>query len=220
MRFELDSPVRCTDGEFGRLTDVVVDPAAERVSHLVVEPRDRRRDARLVPVELVASAGGAGGAVELACTIEEADRLDSVHEFAYLEPGEAPPADPGWDVGVEDVLAPPSFDYEDLNGPILYDPHVALAYDRVPAGEVEIRRRSAVVSADGHRLGHVDGLVVDADEHITHVVLERGHLWGRRDVTIPISAVASVETDSVTLRLSKDEVGRLPAVPVRRRRRS
>ena len=63
-------------------------------------------------------------------------------------------------------------------------------YDRVPKGEVGVRRASAVISADGHSLGEVDGFVVDADEHITHFVLERGHLWGRKEVTIPIGAVA------------------------------
>jgi hypothetical protein len=60
------------------------------------------------------------------------------------------------------------------------------------------------------RLGHVDGFRVDGDDQITHVVLERGHLWGRREVTIPIGAVTRVNTDSVTVRLTKDEVAALP----------
>jgi hypothetical protein len=62
----------------------------------------------------------------------------------------------------------------------------------------------------------VDGFVVDADEHITHFVLERGHLWGRKEVTIPIGAVARIESDEVHVALSKDEVGALPAVRVGR----
>ena len=57
--------------------------------------------------------------------------------------------------------------------------------------------------------------VVDGD-HITHIVLERGHFWGRRDVTIPISAVAEVKTDVVALSLTRDEVGALPASRVHR----
>ena len=97
-----------------------------------------------------------------------------------------------------------------------FDPNVSLFYDRVPKGEVEIRRTSAVISADGHSLGEVDGFVVSADEHITHVVLERGHVWGRKEVTIPIGAVARVESDVVHLALSKDEVGALPTVRVGR----
>ena len=30
------------------------------------------------------------------------------------------------------------------------DSHVSMYYDRVPKGEVEVRRASAVISADGH----------------------------------------------------------------------
>ena len=81
---------------------------------------------------------------------------------------------------------------------------------------MEIRRSSAVTSADGHDLGQVDGFIVDGEGQITHFILERGHLWRRRDVTIPIGAVAKVETDSVTLSLSKEGVGSLPSVRVHR----
>ncbi len=91
-----------------------------------------------------------------------------------------------------------------------------MTYDLVPKGEVEIRRSSDVVSADGLHLGRVDGFLVDSDNLITHVVLERGHLWGRREVTIPIGSVARMNTDSLTVALTKEEVGALPAMPMRR----
>ncbi len=35
-------------------------------------------------------------------------------------------------------------------------------------------------------------------------MLEHGHLWGKREVVIPIGAVARVETDAVVLTLSKE----------------
>jgi hypothetical protein len=92
----------------------------------------------------------------------------------------------------------------------------AARYDRVPKGEVEIRRASAVESADGHHLGDVDGFLVDDSQLITHVVLEQGHPWERREVLIPIGAVSRVESDQVTLSLTKDEVGALPPVAIRR----
>ena len=116
-----------------------------------------------------------------------------------------------------EVLASPYYTSLGLEPyPAQLDSHVTMSYDRVPKGEVEIRRASAVISADGHSLGEVDGFVVDADEYITHFVLERGHLWGRKEVTIPIGAVARVESDAVHLALSKHEVGALPAVHVGR----
>jgi sporulation protein YlmC with PRC-barrel domain len=166
---------------------------------------------------LAKSGDGGQREIELECTLDEAQRFESVHEAAYLRLGESPAADPDWDVGVEDVLAMPYYagvDGGSYTGEL--DSNVTINYDRVPKGEVEVRRASAVISADDHSLGEVDGFVVDADEHITHLVLERGHLWGRKEVTIPIGAVAKVESDVVYVALSKDEVGDLPAVRVGR----
>lgn len=114
------------------------------------------------------------------------------------------------------MVALPYFDSERVGSGLEVDPHLPFTYDRTPNGEVEIRRTSEVVSADGRFLGQVDGFLVDAEEHITHVVLERGHLWGRREATIPVGAVARVETDSIRLALTKDAVGALPSLSVRR----
>jgi len=168
-----------------------------------------------VPIDL-AVGDDHGSEVALRCTVAEVQRLEPVHEYAYIRLGEKPVEDPDWDVGVEDVLAMPYYEGDPLGPSPIYDTNLGLTYDRVPKGEVEIRRASAVASADGHDLGLVDGFVVDTDGQITHLLLERGHLWGRREVTIPIGAVAAVETDAVALSLSKDEVGSLPSVRVHR----
>jgi sporulation protein YlmC with PRC-barrel domain len=219
MRLEIGNRVRCTDGVFGELADVVIDPLERRVTHLVVQPTQGEGGRRLVPIQLAKGRDDEQREIELECTLDEAQALETVQEFAYLRLGESPTEDPEWDVGVEDVLAMPYYSGLD-DGVGAYwgepDSHLSMYYDRVPKGEVEIRRASAVISADGHSLGEVDGFVVDADEQITHFVLERGHLWGRKEVTIPIGAVAKVESDAVHVALSKDEVGALPAVRVGR----
>ena len=216
MRLELGTPVRCTEDTFGELADVVIDPISKRLTHLVVRPRHQEGlAARLVPVEL-AEGGEEESEISLRCTVGEVNRLEPVQEFAYLRLGEFPVEDPDWDLGVQDVLAMPYYEADPLGPNPTYDPNVEMTYDRVPKGEVEIRRSSAVTSADGHDLGQVDGFLVDGEGQITHFILERGHLWGRREVTIPIGAVAKVESDAVTLSLSKDEVGALPSVRVHR----
>jgi sporulation protein YlmC with PRC-barrel domain len=216
MRLELGQPIHCSDGAFGELADIVVDPIHKRVTHLVVQPRHQHQLARLVPTSLIEKRAGQEQEISLRASAEEVRRLEPVQEFAYLRLGGFPLDDPDWDVGVEDVLALPYYDATGL-GPAVPDFDGGLIYDRVPKGDVEIRRASEVTSADGHRIGHVDGLVVDSDEQITHLALERGgHLWGRREVTIPIGAVSKVETDRVTLTLTKEQVGALEPVAVHR----
>jgi sporulation protein YlmC with PRC-barrel domain len=213
-RLDLGTPVHCADAQFGELADVVIDPTTRCVTHLVVGPRNRPDEARSVPVAWIVP-DGPETAIRLSVTVAAVDRLDRLHETAYLSLGEFPVADPDWDVGVEDMLGLPYFQSIEAQ-PIEADPHVMLAYDRVPKGEVEIRRSSAVTAADGPDLGRVDGFVVDGGGHISHVVLERGHLWGRREVTIPIGAVDRVENDVVVLSLTKGEVGALPSNTVHR----
>jgi len=213
-RLELGRAVRCEDGPFGELADVVIDPVQRRVTHLVVKPHHHDGLARLVPVEM-ATGGDGENDIALRCTADEASRLTTVRESAYIRLEDMPNSDPDWDIGVQDVLAVP-YDSPELGVVTAgHDDPVELTYDRVPKGEVEIRRSSPVISADDHLLGHVEAFLTD-DGAITHLVLEHGHLWGRRDVTVPMDAVAKVETDSVTLRLVKDEVGALPSVRVRR----
>lgn len=213
MQLELGTRVECADQPFGKLVDVVIDPISRRVTHLVVE---RDRDswlARLVPVELVERGDDSTGAIALRATVDEVRRLPPMHEVSYLRLDGFPVDDPDWDIGVEEVLALPYYPAYGLEPtPVDY----AVSFDRVPKGEVEIRRASEVDSADGHRLGHVDGFLVDEDELITHVVLEQGPPWERREVAVPIGAVAQVATDAVTLRLTKGEVAALPPVEIRR----
>ena len=213
MQLELGTRVECADETFGKLVDVVIDPTSRRVTHLVVGRDGDSWLARLVPVELAGPGSDSSGGIVLRATVEEVRQLPSMHEVSYLRLDGFPVDDPDWDVGVEEVLALPYYTAYGLEPtPVDY----AVSYDRVPKGEVEIRRASEVDSAEGHRLGHVDGFLVDEDELITHVVLEQGPPWERREVAVPIGAVAEVKTDSATLRLTKDEVAGLPPVEIRR----
>jgi sporulation protein YlmC with PRC-barrel domain len=208
MRLEPGRAVHCAGAVFGELADVVVDPRSRRVSHVVVRPHHAPGPARLVPIEMLEA--GDGIALGLRGTPEAFDRLPRVSGLAYLRLGEVPLEDPEWQVGVSTVLAMPNTALPGVGAELPFDDHVEVAYDRVPRGTIELARDSDVVDAGGHRVGHVEGFTVGDDGAITHLVLERGHLWRRRDVTIPVAAIATVANGLVTLRLDADEVLRRP----------
>jgi hypothetical protein len=207
MKLDLGSRIRCSDGAERVLADLVVDAPAKRVTHLVVEPKDHREAARLVPVEL---AREDGGGLALSCTSEVLDGFDPVREFAYLPAGEHPDEDDKWGIGVEDVLVNPSSAPLDLGEPEL-DPNVSVLYDRVPKGEVELRATSDVYSADQHHVGCVHGLDVGGGGAIQALALQRGHLWWKRAIAVPADSVASLETDLVTLGIDKNGLRGLPS---------
>ena len=90
---------------------------------------------------------------------------------------------------------------------------LAVTYDTVPLDEVEVRRGEHVHATDG-RIGKVQGLVIDpGSHHVTHVLLQEGHLWGRKEVAIPIGAVTGT-ADGIQLNLTKRQVEDLPPVDI------
>ena len=218
MRLDLGSPVRCSDDAFGELADIVIDPRTRCVTHLVVQPQRREGQTRLVPIARARAGEDADATISLEMHRRGDEPVRARPRIEYVRLGEARVEDPNWDVGIEEALALPSSSGVDVFNDVDIDPHVMLSYDRIPIGDVEIRRASSVTSADGHHLGHVDGFVLDGDQQIAHLVLEHGHLWGKRELAIPVDAVGKVETDAVTLTLTKDEVGALPSTRVHRRR--
>ena len=208
MQLRLGTHVRCEGAVVGEVADVVIEPVSRRLTHIVVETSDREA-ARLVRGALIAEANGE---VTLSCTRAEFDRLESIVEFAFVRLDEMPKPTDDADVGVETAISMPSIgstEFGDFAGE--YGSSMGLAYHRIPKGEAEVRRASPVTSSDAHEIGYACGFVFD-ELRVTHVVLERGHLWGTRDITIPIDGVEKIETDGITLSLTKDEVAGLPAV--------
>jgi hypothetical protein len=89
----------------------------------------------------------------------------------------------------------------------------AITYDTLPLGEVAVHRGEPVHASDGE-IGKVQGLVIDRVSHyVSHVLLQEGHLWGRKEVTIPISAVTGID-DGIRLNLTKEQIQDLPSVDV------
>ena len=83
----------------------------------------------------------------------------------------------------------------------------------LPPGEIGVQRGEAVHTTDGE-VGKVEGLVIDsAAGHVTHVLLQEGHLWGRKQVAIPIGSVEKID-QGITVSLTKHQIEALPAVGV------
>lgn len=222
MRIELGLGVDCADGPCGTVRDVVIDPQRRIVTHVVVERHHDLRLARLVPVGDVMT--GNSRDLILRSGTAALERYPQVEETAFIGLGEWPaPQDDRWEVGLFKVLGLPVFDTVGLEGgsymTVPYSEGAYVAYDRIPRGEVELRRGSPVEAGDGKTVGHVDGLVIDGEGHITHLLLQRGHLWGRKEVTIPVAAVKRLRTDGVELELAVEDVVGSPSVWVGRRGR-
>ena len=73
-----------------------------------------------------------------------------------------------------------------------------------------------VAATDG-KVGKLDELVLDPDSgDITHLLMRKGRLWGKRDVAVPASAVDYVEADTVHRNVDRAAVKAMPKLSVRR----
>lgn len=193
--FSIGAKASCTDGDCGKVSQVVVDPLRQTLTHLVIEANHHDRPGRLVPVDLVDAATDE---VRLRCTVAEFGQFERAGRTWFF------PGSEGYlGYGQDQTLLWPL-----VEGTAT----VPVTFETLPLGEVAVRRGEHVHATDG-QIGRVEALVVDRGSHkVTHVLLKEGHLWGRRDVAIPVSAVSSIGEDGIRLAIRTKEVRDLPPI--------
>jgi sporulation protein YlmC with PRC-barrel domain len=208
MKIRFGLPVSGADGPVGEVGDLVIDPTTHDITHIVVEPHHRHRQARLVPLDVVHVDDG-GVSVRLDSrqmrSLPKVSRSDFVRFDEEIDLGD------DWDVGVECIVAMPyTGDAMGANSWAARSGRVGVTidYDRIPKGECEIRRESRVESSDGHTVGIVDGFIAD-ETHIEAMIVQTGLPGFRHLVVVPIGSVARVSNDEVEITLTKQLFRRL-----------
>jgi len=196
MDMPLNVEVYCADGVCGRSKELIMDRETEKVTHLVVKEKDFPNAEILVPVDLISKT--TPHEIQLRCAKDELAELqpflkteiieDKIPQYVsapYLLLVEAP--ETGW---------------------------IAVEREAIPPGELAVRQGARVEATDG-RVGRLDEFLVDpVSERVSHLVMREGHLWGKRDVTIPVSQIDRLGEDAVYLKLNKKQVEALPSTPI------
>jgi hypothetical protein len=191
--FEIGAKVSCTDGSGGDLVRVVIDPDARTVTHLVVEPEHRVGLGRLVPVSL---AQVTPDGIRLSCTLAEFAQFE-ISEHVETLPGDQP----GSVLGNAPLLP---------NAQLFTNLTLPVVVDVVPDGRVEIESGKPVHATDGE-IGVLQGVVAgEKDDGLEYLLLREGHLWGRRQLAIPMASVTAVDDTGIWLSITKDQVRDLP----------
>lgn len=201
MQIPLNVDVHCSDGRCGRSTHIVLNPATEQITHIVVREKQPSRIERLVPVVLIRDT--AAKVILLDCTLAEFSELEPFDQTQFVY-GDLPhhATDPSLTVLWPYVV-----------------PAKRIVSDRIrpiPPGELAVRRGARVHATDG-RIGQVDEFMVDPESgYITHLCMRKGHPWGERTICIPMTAIAEFSERTVRLKIDKKAVAALPSVPVKR----
>jgi sporulation protein YlmC with PRC-barrel domain len=206
---KIGAEVSCSDGVCGKVVRVVVDPVARELTHLVAEPTHRPGLARLVPLGLVDAA--TAQQVRLRCSRAEFNGLP-LAEATHFVPRSSLEQYSGY--SAEQLYVLPYYSWAvDADMSQIPAAGAAGTYGSLPPDEVDVRRGKRVYATDGE-IGRVEGLVINpGSHHVSHVLLQEGHVFGRKEVVIPIGAVTGV-VDGVYLNLTKQQTQDLPLVTI------
>jgi len=199
MDIRIGARVECQDGEIGHLTNIILNPVTETVTHIVVKEKDFARTERLVSEKMIEESNHE--TILLSIGKKEFDELENYVQVEFLP---------------SDIPAFMSDQY--LMWPMETWVPPILEHKSIPAGELAVRKGAKVIATDGHA-GQVDEFLVDRENgHITHLVLREGHLWGKREVVIPVDQIDRYEGKSVFLKMDKKGVEALPIIEIKRKK--
>jgi sporulation protein YlmC with PRC-barrel domain len=199
MDISINAKVHCSDGPCGQVRRVIIKPTTEEITHLVISNEMIPETEYLVPIGRVTDSSPS--LIRLSSSRDELSKMPIFDKEEFV-----PPFMTTFN-GLPYMMwpyYPPMF------------PNIPLEKDHIPADELVIRRGAQVEAKDGH-IGRVDEFLINPEnDHITHLVLREGHLWGQKDVTIPVDKIEHYKNNTVTLKLNKKEIEQLPGIPIRR----
>jgi hypothetical protein len=197
MDIPLNAKVSCSDGTCGRSTYLVLMPTNEEITHVVVSDDSFPETEYLVPVDHIVES--TPESIRLNCSHAELSKLPIFNQVEFI------PSDLEIAHGSSYMMWP--FVVPQAYGITLENEHISV-------NELAIRRGANVEATDGH-VGHVDEFLINPlDDTITHLVLREGHLWGQKNITIPLSQIDHIDENTVWLKLDMQSIERLPAIPI------
>ena len=209
MEIPVQAQVECTDGLCGRSVYVLINPVTDKVTHLVVKEAVSDTE-YLVPVEFVTET--IAHTIRLRCSKAKLKKMHRFIKTTFIEE-KVPYTSLGG--GIE-MYRGGSYYYLPYVDPEM-TVQVPVEHKQIPPGELAVHRGTRVEATDGY-VGHIDEFVVNPENgHITHLVMREGHLWGQKDVIIPLSAMGETREDTVFLKLDKHQIESLPTFPMHRR---
>lgn len=201
MDIPINAKVYCQDKMCGTSNAVILNPVNDVVTHLIVKESKRPHTERLVPIDMI-----------------DASLTDNIHlKLSETMLQSLPPL---YDVEYIQITVPHYMQVSDISymEPVIV-PEKKFIEEKIyhiPVNELAVNRGTLVYSADGYVIGNVDEFLVDQNGgHVTHLILREGHIFGQKDVFIPVAEIETINESSLHLKLDKEKIEKLPAIPVR-----
>jgi uncharacterized protein YrrD len=190
MIISMDAEIACTDGHYGHLNSIILNPKTAQVTDLVVQRDGLFAHAWLVPVAHIVDS--TPNRIRLDVGVKEiADEMLPFIRTEYLSPE------------VPDVLYTTDMVWPHLMANVEAK---TVEHENVPHNELAVHGKAVVTAEDG-MLGYLQDVIVDPqDWRITQIEIRTGHWYGHARLNVPISVIDHFGEDAITLSISKQEV--------------
>lgn len=194
-RIDIGADVHSNDGDkVGTVSYVIVRPPEMHVDDIVVSTGALFGRDVVVPVSSVERIEDS--AVYLSIDKEQLQQLPDYVDVEYQNPPENVVMGAGFYYPAQTVLWPTTGLY----------PQPTSVHVNAPRGDVGLYTGMDVVSSDGEKIGSISGLDTDVRSgDVLELIVKEGFLF-THDQRIASENIAKVESDRVTLKLSKDEL--------------
>jgi hypothetical protein len=197
MDISVNAKVNCSDGPAGQCTSVIIQPNIKKITHLVVRGEKFLDNDYLISLDHVVES--TPEKILLNCSQEELEKMPVFNTTEFI------PSDVTGYTGGPYMMWP-------YYAPMA--PYVTIEKEHIPADELVMRRGARVEATDGD-VGRVDEFLINpTNDSISHLVMREGHFWDKKTITIPVSKIDHYEDDTVYLKMDKEEIGKLPSIPV------
>jgi len=193
MDIPLNANVFASDGLYGLSRYVIVNPATDQITHFVMEEKGMSENQVLVPISQIRST--TPDSIQLLCSKEEISHFDPfVETEVFVSRLSREGYWSAWGYPMPDASI------------------MSINHYKIPSGELAIRKGIRVQATDGPA-GGVDEFIVDPKNgHISSLILREGHLWRKKDVSLPASELDHIDNKKVYVKLSKQQIEALPVV--------
>jgi uncharacterized protein YrrD len=194
--YHIGAEIHCTDGRWGQLAKVALEPETWQVTHLIAQTGLLLKEAHVVPVEAVTSA--TDEAIHLSLTTAELQQCPPYKEKHYEVPAESGQYG-GYGRG--DVV---------LNSQgMMVAPHVPMQKITMHEGidqTLALLKKGTPVKNMNGEVGKLDHVITDAGRNeVTHLVMRHGLLFPDH-LIIPVGMITEISEESIFIEAIDEEL--------------